>query len=39
VPLPVRVLLLVLVVTPIMTYLALPAVTRLLRGWLAPSGR
>ncbi|MET4581711.1 antibiotic biosynthesis monooxygenase (ABM) superfamily enzyme [Conyzicola nivalis] len=39
VPLPVRVLLLVLVVTPIMTYLALPAVTRLLRGWLVPSGR
>lgn len=37
--LPLRVLLLVVLVTPIMTYFALPAVTRLLRPWLAPSGR
>ncbi len=33
-PLPVRVLLLVLIVSPIMTYLALPLVTRALRPWL-----
>jgi len=32
--LPLRVLLLVLIVSPIMTYLALPFVTRLLRPWL-----
>jgi antibiotic biosynthesis monooxygenase (ABM) superfamily enzyme len=33
-PLPFRVLVLVLIVTPIMTYIALPAVTRALRPWL-----
>lgn len=33
-PLPLRVLLLVVLVTPIMTYLALPLVTRALRPWL-----
>jgi antibiotic biosynthesis monooxygenase (ABM) superfamily enzyme len=33
-PLPLRVLLTVLVVTPIMTYFALPLVTRALRPWL-----
>jgi len=32
--LPLRVLLLVVIVSPIMTYLALPAVTRALRPWL-----
>ena len=38
-PLPLRVLMLVVVVTPIMTYLALPAVTRLLRPWLTGAPR
>ena len=33
-PLPLRVLLLVLIVSPIMTYFALPLVTRALRPWL-----
>ncbi|MEO5535280.1 MAG: antibiotic biosynthesis monooxygenase [Pseudolysinimonas sp.] len=33
-PLPLRVLVLVVVVTPVMTYLALPLVTRALRPWL-----
>ena len=33
-PLPLRVLVLTVIVTPIMTYFALPAVTRLLRPWL-----
>lgn len=33
-PLPLRVLLLVAIVSPIMTYLALPFVTKLLRPWL-----
>ena len=34
-PLPVRVLVAVLVVTPVMTYLAMPLVTRALRPWLS----
>jgi len=44
-PLPLRVLLLVLIVSPIMTYVAMPLVTRALRPWLmktrgaAPSKR
>jgi antibiotic biosynthesis monooxygenase (ABM) superfamily enzyme len=38
-PLPLRVLLLVLVVSPIMTYFALPYVTRLLRPWLLKGRR
>jgi len=33
-PLPLRVLLTVVTVTPVMTYLALPAITRALRPWL-----
>jgi len=33
-PLALRVLVLTLIVTPIMTYFALPAVTRALRPWL-----
>ena len=33
-PLPLRVLVLTVIVTPIMTYFALPAVTRVLRPWL-----
>ncbi|WP_411698445.1 antibiotic biosynthesis monooxygenase [Conyzicola sp.] len=37
-PLPVRVLVLTVIVTPVMTYLALPAVTRLLRPWLLKGG-
>ena len=36
-PLALRVLLTTLVLTPIMTYWVLPWVTRLLRGWLAPT--
>jgi antibiotic biosynthesis monooxygenase (ABM) superfamily enzyme len=32
--LPVRVLVSVVVMTPVMTYLALPWITRLLHGWL-----
>jgi uncharacterized protein len=35
--LPLRVLLTVAVMTPLMTYLALPWITRLLRGWLNPA--
>ena len=38
-PLPLRVLVLVVVVTPIMTYVGLPAITRLLRPWLTGSPR
>ena len=38
-PLPLRVLVLVLVVTPIMTYIGLPAITRLLRPWLTGAAR
>jgi uncharacterized protein len=34
-PLPLRVLLLVVCVTPVMTYFALPLVTRALRPWLS----
>ncbi|WP_400997001.1 antibiotic biosynthesis monooxygenase [Agromyces sp. GXQ0307] len=37
VPLALRVLVTTLVLTPIMTYWVLPWVTRMLRGWLAPS--
>lgn len=37
VPLALRVLVTTLVLTPIMTYWVLPWVTRLLRGWLAPT--
>ncbi|GAA1058394.1 hypothetical protein GCM10017608_26910 [Agromyces luteolus] len=37
VPLVLRVLVTTLVLTPIMTYWVLPWVTRMLRGWLAPS--
>ena len=33
-PLPLRVLVTVLAVTPVMTYLAMPLVTRALRPWL-----
>ena len=38
-PLPLRVIVVVLVVTPIMTYLALPFITRLLRPWLHATTR
>jgi len=38
-PLPVRVLVTVLLVTPVMTYLAMPLVTRALRPWLMRGAR
>ena len=38
-PLPLRVLVAVLAVTPVMTYLAMPLVTRALRPWLTASPR
>ncbi len=37
--LPLRVLLTVAIMTPVMTYLALPWITSLLRGWLNPAPR
>jgi antibiotic biosynthesis monooxygenase (ABM) superfamily enzyme len=38
-PIPLRVLLIVVLVTPVMTYLALPLVTRALRPWLTGARR